>query len=140
MIKSDMDQRIQSCEDTRRSNCIGTALYIAGIAKEDKLVSPPESSLTAYIKRLRRPMATEFKELRKIDTPQTGALVVWELEFGTAVHAGVFILEEPLQIAHRLAMKGLFEARRDFREVNSEYSELFCGEINPRFYLPIFRE
>ncbi len=57
--------RMQSCRDTYRSNCIGSALYIVGMAVKDAYIDP-NMAHNGYL-----------LGLKEIKTPTAGSLIVW---------------------------------------------------------------
>ena len=61
-----INERIALCTDTLRSNCIGTALYLAGEIGNDFFVDT-DTVKGRYLNRL-----------RLIDSPAVGCMVAWE--------------------------------------------------------------
>jgi hypothetical protein len=103
-------ERINYCSlgrlaDTINSNCIGTALFITGEIKEERVIYPE----TAYRDHLRT--------LARNRKPKVGCLVAWHRGY-TAEHMAVIINTEPLLVAHRLGAFGQFLTNVPFEEVD----------------------
>ncbi|MCX6750883.1 MAG: hypothetical protein NTZ83_05475 [Candidatus Pacearchaeota archaeon] len=69
------------------SNCIGTALYLAGETDSDKYLSRASS------KRVINNMERAIK-------PEIGYLVLWESD-GIPIHSGVILMDNPFRIVYR---------------------------------------
>ncbi|MGY4884590.1 MAG: hypothetical protein ACP5NZ_03355 [Nanobdellota archaeon] len=75
------------------SNCIGTALYIAGECDSDNYLSRKDSMKI-------------INKMQRAKDPKLGYLVLWESK-GTIFHAGVVYMDNPFYIIHRNKNKGL---------------------------------
>lgn len=91
-MEFDFWQRVEDCVGTRRSNCIGTALYLTGIQNEDKFVEITE----AY--------ESFFRRLDLREELSLGGIITWEKDFGAlidVIHAGIITSICPFEIMHR---------------------------------------
>jgi hypothetical protein len=124
------NERVTLCRHTKRSNCVGTALYIIGAQKEDRSVDLVDSdleSLTAYL-----------KKLEQIPAPIEGCLVVWE-GLIPITHIGVVTSVNPLLITNRHGAGGSFVEDESFEDLNRKYQSTACeSQMNKRirYYLP----
>lgn len=115
MTQDELQRRIESLRGTHQSNCIGTALYLAGLENVDEVYDTD----IVYYKIL--------KDLRKTDNPQRGTLVAW-LNHNTSrylticCHMGVIIKQKPLTLAHRPGLMRELQEEMDFSQLNSH-----CG-------------
>ena len=114
---TEMDRRIALCRGTKRSNCIGTALYVAGEQEEDVLV--------------RVSILEELKKLEEISLPVEKSIVVWT-NSEVAGHMGIVASVEPLLITGRDGKNGVFIENKPLSEVTAKYSSYFIK----KFYLP----
>jgi hypothetical protein len=115
--------RTNLCRDTRRSNCIGTALYLSSENSSDKYVD------TSYAYQI------NFQNLKLLDQPVVGCLVAWrnlQNSDGMDVyHAGIVVSIDPLLITHRCGIRGPFIEKEQIENVQEHYSRL-----SPSFFLP----
>ncbi|MDE1860744.1 MAG: hypothetical protein KGH72_03415 [Candidatus Micrarchaeota archaeon] len=92
---TERNRRIQKCEGTMQSNCIGTAMYLVGMQPEDRYVGDDR----------RRVFEDILKSLQRIDEPRKGCLVSWQREDhdGTVdvIHVAVVTSAQPLLVMHR---------------------------------------
>ena len=119
----ELESRMALCSGTRRSNCIGTALYLTCEEKEDV----PISGLWAH---------DYISYLKQTDKPVKGCLISWELQLKDATlisHMGVVTSTEPLLITHRAGPGSEVVENMSFSEM-SWYS--VDGSYKPVFYLP----
>jgi hypothetical protein len=130
-------RRIRECQVAQpRSNCIGTALFIAGIKREDSV------EVCSYANR------QFLQDLKRLDTPIPGALVAWVRESTKkrvlVRHMGVIasVEDNNLLITHRAGRCGLVIENEQIDTI-----ETMCGYnhslvvANPktykeRYYLP----
>ena len=133
--------RMALCNGTFRSNCIGTALYLAGEIGNDFFVDT-DTVKGRYLSRL-----------RLIETPVVGCMVAWEESYRKfipevalsrldldpklfeertiVVHMAVVSSLEPFLLAHRDKCRGKFVVGQPFAEVDSGHKR-----SKSFFYLP----
>lgn len=155
---SQLQERIALCRNTRRSNCIGTALYLAGEAERDEFVD------------LHLAHADHLAGLERLDIPAKGVLVAWHLEvritpffkeigfhnffggseadyerfkgadgsfFTFTAHMGIVASAAPLRITHRLERKGVFVEGHGFRTADRHVRTDPHGQyFEIAYYLP----
>lgn len=116
-------QRIALCrENPRKSNCVGTALYIIKEQEEDR----PMSGYGAH---------DYLSELKQIEKPVVGCLISWEIPLHDRTvirHAGIVTSTEPLLIAHRAGPGADFVENEPFSGLDAKHGMYSIH----RFYLP----
>jgi hypothetical protein len=127
----EINKRIAQCRDTARSNCIGTALYIAGEQGED-------------VKRGASAADKCLLDMRAIEKPVVGCLVAWkasmlsydeEFPLEVVLHMGVVTSLDPILIANRVSGSGPFIENQRLEDAGTAYShEILRTRVV--FYLP----
>jgi hypothetical protein len=130
-------RRVEECRGTKRSNCIGTALFIAGVASKDRFVECSQAN------------SQFLKHLRQSELPVPGALVAWvrvsKVHRVFVLHMGVVSsVQQPnkILITHRSGREGII-----IEDEATDDSGTMCGFArqlsinNPasfmeRYYLP----
>ena len=98
-----------------KSNCVGTALYLSGELDSDKYLSREDS-----------------KKIISKMKPELGYLVLWESS-GIPIHAGVILMDNPLQILYRNKTTNLL--MQDSLDKFSDYLfEYF--KVKPTYRIP----
>ena len=93
-------------------NCVGTAMYIAGLVEKDGYLG----SHTAYERFL--------KNLDPIESPEQGCLISWETEEeGKKLidHVGVVVTANPVRITHRNRFGGFVIRNEHFESLNERW-------------------
>lgn len=125
-------RRIEECKAALpRSNCIGTALFIVGETKTDKYVDTAKVNKPFLL------------ELRRIESPIPGALIVWprsSKKYRVMVaHMGVIVSIEPILVTHRAGRNGLFLENEPLVEAGGCWHQKaldFPGSYSEVYYLP----
>lgn len=99
------------------ANCNGTALYLAGVLKEDTFVHPR----TAY---------DYLKWFPKLEQPDEGCLVVWRSADWVS-HMAVVVKKNPTRVTHRKGYDGSLDERVSLEEIKGNY-----GRCEIEFYRP----
>ena len=137
-----INYRKAMCIGTFRSNCLGTALYIAGVIANDDFVNP------FVAKR------AHLDALRPLDKPRVGSLVAWEHTYKMwlsetiisrldsspkdykqmvfVCHMAVVSSLDPFLITHRVHTDGPFVECQQFVEIDQKYDKL-CKAL---YYMP----
>ncbi|MCL5419979.1 MAG: hypothetical protein M1354_03850 [Candidatus Marsarchaeota archaeon] len=150
----DMAARIEECRGSRRSNCIGTALYIVGEIEEDRHIEPH--------------LAQEYlMGMETVERPELGCLVAWQEEvrpivrydasvlrfygsdaekyeeivrdnsFTLTLHLGVMTYTDPLLVTSRWGFKGKFFIDQPLSEASMRAVELIgIGNSWVAYYAP----
>lgn len=105
-----LEERLKLVRNTKRSNCIGTALFLVGLYEEDRFLSPK----AAYERYL--------SNLEELDLPEIGCLVSFGKTFKVA-HLGVVTSLEPLKVTEREWTEGPFSENSDFWKLKRTYEE-----------------
>ncbi len=153
-----LQERTEQCRWTTRSNCIGTALYLAGEIERDEFVD------------LHLAHADYLSMLQRQDLPVEGSLVAWHLElratpffmeigfhnlfggterdyqriikedgslFTFTSHMGVVASLKPLSVTHRLECGGRLVERQVFSKADRHARTDTNGHtFEVAFYLP----
>ena len=112
-----IEERIGLCNRTKRSNCIGTALYIAGEIDYDEVVHPTD---------------TYKSHLKKLELAQAfflGCLVAWQKDlllpdYGRVIfvaHMGIVTSLNPFLITNRVKANGRFVVDEPAERIFTEY-------------------
>lgn len=105
----DFDARVESAKTTPgTTNCLGTALYLAGKAPVDGWLRAP----AAY------DLVAAFP---KLDAPIVGCLVVFAVLGRYVFHMGVVTSVDPLLVTHRPGRDGPIVENAPFAELHSKY-------------------
>jgi hypothetical protein len=107
------NERLAEIRGTRQSNCIGTALYLAGLEGKDVSRSGERVLWEKW------PFLNESGKLRE---PEEGALIAWMVSNGDTVefqHMGIVTGINPLRITHRGGCEDPIYENQTFQEVNS---------------------
>lgn len=99
------------------ANCNGTALYLAGVLKEDNFVHPR----TAY---------DYLKWFPKLEQPDEGCLVVWRFADWVS-HMGMVVKKNPTQVTHRKGSGCSIEELVSLEDIEGDY-----GPCEIEFYRP----
>jgi len=123
-----LEQRMASRRETIRSNCIGTALFMASEIRHDVYYSV-KTVYKGYLK----------KYLRQVPGPAPGCLVAWvsTKDRSEVKHMGIITGMDPLSMAHRIGMRDRFAENVAFKDANIYYGLYFrrvCAVAE--FYLP----
>ena len=113
----EVNTRIGERRGTERSNCIGTALYLAGEIRKDKFVS------TRDVPR------RYFEHMQPIAGPVEHALIAWKSrKNGHIFHAGVVTSIDPLLVTNRWNTDGPLFEDQIFAELQDAYDncEVVC--------------
>ena len=113
-----LQERLKIIIGTKKSNCVGTALFLSGLRKDDYYGSTNE-------------VRDEIlRKLNETNNPRERDVVAW---YGTnnpkgerlfdklIIHMAIVIRSEPLLLAHRREVNGLVETNIPFEKVNKEY-------------------
>lgn len=103
-----MNKRMDTLERYGVSNCIGTALYVAGELNEDKYMYGKESEEILY-------------NLKEKSSPHQGVLVAWCSE-EEIYHLGIVTNTDPFLIFNREGANGHLKINQPFEKVCEEYS------------------
>ncbi len=113
-----IEERLENIEIENKSNCIGTAFYLAGLVETDKIILTSEGY--------------EFvKNLREVRVPQKKCIATWQAKVDgeiMIVHAGIINDDAPLAILNRREGKFMEE---DYWGVNKVY---FHKGVSTKFY------
>lgn len=106
-----LEEKLQRVRGTRQSNCIGTALYLAGLQEEDTWCD----TSTAYEKFL--------KDLPVTPDPVRGSLIAWTKNISGVIitsHMGVVtsVDGESYRITHRESGEGELKEDETFQTAN----------------------
>lgn len=118
----EINRRAALCKGTRRSNCIGTALYLVGEKEKDEFESIWN--------------VPELTHLKISKTPILGCLIAWQT-YSRTRHLGVVTSITPLLITHREGNSDLFFENEYFEVADRPYGCCWY-EISPeiKYYLP----
>ena len=124
-IERRLNSRLNRVKD-KRSNCIGTALFLVEEVKRDRYML----TLRCYEERLRK--------LKEVSPPQEGCLIAWintrNLE---TMHLGIVTNASPILVTSRRGREGSLHLNDPLNEVNDEYR----GKgIEVRYFLPTIIE
>ncbi len=109
-----LEERLREVTGTKKSNCIGTALYLVGLVNTDECIDP--STIRS----------TPFASLLKIEQPVVGGLIAWleqDSGYTDVIHLGVVANTSPLLIHNRHGCYGQFYLNQPFQEVNNSYGQ-----------------
>lgn len=111
MITETERQRMQHAEHTiRKTNCIGTALYVLGAIDEDSFVGAGEQRWESGI------VDTFLREWAKVKTPHLGnVLVIRSPE--RIEHMGIIVEDDPTKVYNRLGINGVIAPQESLDRV-----------------------
>lgn len=115
-----LEERIWELENVNNSNCMGTALYLAGLRDKDVFMTGSEAY--AFI-----------KNLKTDPIPKKGRIFSWEIVLDgkvNIVYLGVIENEDPLVIISRRDGK---LSRNSFEEMKKFYGH---GNVYYKIYAP----
>jgi hypothetical protein len=107
-----INERALLCRGTKRSNCVGTALYLTGDRKKDEYLDP-------FVE-------LSVKHLKIAENPTLGCFVTWMTKSSGCVyitHIGVATSLDPLLITHREGADGYFIENQTFDAVTTSYAD-----------------
>ncbi len=115
--------RIKLCKLARRSNCIGTALYVVGEQGEDEFLY--RGAYDSYL-----------KKLEVLHSPVKGCLVAWQdpmSDIKAVYHMGIVITTDPILVTHRVGTEGVVIEKQPLSEISILGCTYDCSIF---YYLP----
>jgi len=115
MITDIERQRMLHAEYTlRKTNCIGTALYILGAIGEDSFVGAGEQRWESGI------VDTFLKQYVKVETPHVGNVLVIRSR-RLIEHMGIIVEDNPTKVYNRLGVNGVIAPQESLDAILNIY-------------------
>lgn len=129
---ADYEKRLEIAKNSKYSNCIGTALFLAGITEEDNFIStyPRDYRICSALLRTRA----------RLEEPIEGALAAWEIiqKPRTECHhlAVVVAVSPSILVTHRDGSIGPLVINVNLDDVRKVYDDNSNENFRFGFYTP----
>jgi len=127
LTESELQRMEIAKSTTRETNCIGTALYVKGYIDEDRIIDYHEGTRKGESKLI----DTVLSQMKLIDNPQEGALLVITSRYDIYLHMGIVVNGNPLLIYQRPYIDGKIQQSIPIRDTISPYN---CRDV-VEFYI-----
>lgn len=113
------EERLSFARWNGKGNCIGTALFLAGMIRQDGIIYSDKAYRQFLV------------DLPRVNSPELYGLIAWQQALPTSkivktpcvwtAHLGLVTSIDPLLVAHRPGLRNFFEEDAPFERPNTVY-------------------